>query len=136
MLRKLGDWVAHRCGYYSPSDVEARLRSTDEVNESNCDAMQDHDQHGSRPSIPPGYVGYFISYADGSGGFGNCEIARGRPIETINDLMAISGHIASTLQIRSVVILNWRQFETEGQSGAKQPIADGAPENVVLRLVA
>ncbi len=136
MFQKLREWVAQRCGSQAPHDVGANVRSVEEVSASNRDTTSASDRHDKQPSIPHGYVSYFISYAYGAGGFGNCEIARGRAIRSINDLLAISRHIETTQQVQSVVILNWRQFEAEAHGGAKVPIPEGAPENVVLRLVA
>ncbi|HNB69429.1 hypothetical protein [Accumulibacter sp.] len=147
------DRIARECGYYTSSDVEMCVRSAEEeamksaIGAPHQDVTQDTapDCMQSNP-LPPGYIGYFVSYShmlSGAGsGFGCMEIGRQQTIRSLGDVLSMTDLIKNTLQTRygyrspSVVVLNWQRFEAPAPDGAKEPVPDDAPQSVVLRLVA
>lgn len=59
---------------------------------------------------------YFIAFSHqrgASSGFGNVSM-RLAPITTLDEVNAISRHIAGGIGVDSVVVLSWQAFETVG----------------------
>lgn len=155
MRNSLLDSLARACGYFTFEDVRKLLDSATK------EAMKQAGQVDREPekvspshqlpkvqSLPPGHIGYFVSYSHampgGPNGFGCIEIGRTQTVQSFADVQGMTGLIQASLAAHfdgresKVVILNWQRFEAPlqpdgGREGAPR---EGNPAGVVLRLAA
>jgi hypothetical protein len=57
------------------------------------------------------FVSYFYRDKRSATGYGNTEILRPIPIQSMEDIKGIVKCIAETKNLRQVAVLNWRLFE-------------------------
>lgn len=144
MLRNLLDRIATSLGYFTQLDVDAaRLENANQTTTDDANQLRDH---ADRNPLPPGYIGYFVSYSiaepNGLFGYGCIEIGRTQTIRSQEDVVTMVSLIEGIPENRrgnesvKVVILNWKRFEQPIDDGARKPVPQSEPQNVVLRLVA